>query len=56
MDSSDSGIFRLASVGTYLDALASITHEMSLRDRSNLIHLDKCLHKIWGLGDRKSVV
>lgn len=50
MDSSDSGIFRLASVGTYLDALASITHEMSLRDRSNLIHLDKCLHKIWGLG------
>ena len=50
MDSSDSGIFRLASVGIYLDALASITHEMSLRDRSNLIHLDKSLHKLWGLG------
>ena len=50
MNSSDSGIFRLASVGTYLDALSSITHEMSLRDRSNLIYLDKCLHKLWGLG------
>lgn len=50
MDSSDSGIFRLASVGSYLDALSSITHEMSLRDRSNLIHLDKCLHSLWGLG------
>jgi hypothetical protein len=51
MDSSDSGIFRLASVGSYLDALSSITHEMSLRDRSNLIHLDKCLHSLWGLGE-----
>jgi hypothetical protein len=24
---------------------------MSLRDRSNLIHLDKCLHTLWGLGE-----
>jgi hypothetical protein len=51
MDSPDSGIFRLASVGSYLDALSSITHEMSLRDRSNLIHLDRCLHSLWGLGE-----
>jgi len=51
MDTSDSGIFRLASVGSYLDALSSITHEMSLRDRSNLIYLDKCLHTLWGLGE-----
>lgn len=51
MDSADSGIFRLASVGSYLDALSSITHEMSLRDRSNLIHLDRCLHALWGLGE-----
>jgi hypothetical protein len=51
MDSPDSGIFRLASVGSYLDALSSITHEMSLRDRSNLIHLDKCFHALWGLGE-----
>lgn len=50
MDSSDSGIFRLASVGSYLDALSSITDEMSLRDRSNLIYLDKGLHSLWGLG------
>src|SRR5690606_31058015 len=40
----------LASVGTYLDALASITSEMSLKERSNLIFLDKCLHEQWGLG------
>ena len=46
----DSGIFRLASVGSYLDALSSITDEMSLVDRSNLIFLDKCLHELWGLG------
>ena len=50
MDSTDSGIFRLASVGSYLDALSSITHEMSLIERSNLIFLDKCLHQQWGLG------
>ena len=46
----DSGIFRLASVGSYLDALSSITAEMSLKERSDLIYLDKCLHRLWGLG------
>ncbi|HEX7080273.1 MAG TPA: hypothetical protein VF329_04615 [Gammaproteobacteria bacterium] len=46
----DSGIFRLASVGRYLDALSSITAEMSLKERSDLIYLDKCLHRLWGLG------
>lgn len=50
MDSNDSGIFRLASVGSHLDALSSITREMSLSERSNLIFLDKCLHEQWGLG------
>lgn len=50
MNSNDSGIFRLASVGSFLDALSSITHEMSLSERSNLIYLDKCLHEQWGLG------
>jgi hypothetical protein len=50
MNSTDSGIFSLASVGSYLDALSSITDEISLRDRSNLIFLDKCLHGQWGLG------
>src|SRR5690606_38748093 len=50
MESGNSGIFRLASVGSYLDALSSITDEMSLKERSNLIYLDKCLHAYWGLG------
>jgi hypothetical protein len=46
----DSGIFRLASVGSYLDALASITSEIGVRERSNLIFLDRCLHEQWRLG------
>ncbi len=46
----DSAIFRLASVGSYLDALSSITAQMSLAERGDLIHLDKCLHRLWGLG------
>lgn len=46
----DSGIFRLASVGSYLDALSTITDEMSLKERSNLIYLDRLLHEHWGLG------
>ena len=44
MNPRDSGIFRLASVGSYLDALSAITDEMSLKERSNLIFLDRCLH------------
>ena len=51
MDPRDSGIFRLASVGSYLDALSAITDEMSLKERSNLIFLDRCLHERWGLGE-----
>ena len=51
MDPRDSGIFRLASVGSYLDALSTITDEMSLKERSNLIFLDRCLHEQWGLGE-----
>ncbi|HVY64669.1 MAG TPA: hypothetical protein VHH11_07600 [Gammaproteobacteria bacterium] len=50
MDPQDSGIFRLASVGSYLDALSTITDEMSLKERSNLILLDRALHEHWGLG------
>ncbi|HEX5420451.1 MAG TPA: hypothetical protein VFY39_10670 [Gammaproteobacteria bacterium] len=50
MSWSDSVIFRLASVGSYLDALSAITAEMSLKERSDLIYLDKCLHRLWGLG------
>ena len=47
----DSGVFRLASVGSYLDALSSITDEMSVSDRTNIIFLDKGLHAVWGLGE-----
>ena len=50
MDPRDSGIFRLASVGSYLDALSTITDEMSLKERGNLIFLDRVLHDYWGLG------
>src|SRR5262249_3086384 len=49
MDNRDSGLFRLASVGSYLDSL-SMTDEMTLKERSNLIFLDRCLHELWGLG------
>jgi hypothetical protein len=47
MDYRDSGLFRLASV---VDASSAITDEMSLKERSNLIFLDRCLHELWGLG------
>jgi hypothetical protein len=51
MDNRDSGLFRLTSGGTYLDALSpALTDEMSLKERSNLIFLDRCLHELWGLG------
>ena len=50
MDTADSGIVRLASVGSYLDALSSIASQLTLKQRSNLIYLDKCLHELWGLG------
>jgi len=50
MDPRDSGIFKLASVGSHLDALSVITDEMSLKERSNLILLDRALHEHWGLG------
>jgi len=47
MDYRDSGLFRLASV---VDASSAMTDEMSLKERSNLIFLDRCLHELWGLG------
>ncbi|MBN1237107.1 MAG: hypothetical protein JXB36_01335 [Gammaproteobacteria bacterium] len=50
MDSSDTEIFGLASVGGYLDALSAITSDMSLKERDDLIHLDKSLHGLWKLG------
>ena len=29
----------------------TITDELSLKERSNLIFLDRCLHEHWGLGE-----
>jgi hypothetical protein len=47
---SQSGIRRLADYSPYLDQLAGLAQEMGLRQRSNLIHLERCLHEHWCLG------
>lgn len=47
---SQSGIRRIADFSPYLDQLADVAQEMGLRQRSNLVHLEKCLHQHWSLG------
>ena len=47
---SQSGIRRIADFSPYLDQLAGLAQEMGLRQRSNLIHLERCLHEHWCLG------
>jgi len=47
---SQSGIRRVADYSPYLDQLAGFASEMGLRQRSNLIHLERCLHAEWSLG------
>jgi len=49
-DLSQSGIRRIANYSPYLDQLAGLANEMGLRQRSNLVHLEKCLHEEWSLG------
>ena len=49
-DLSQSGIRRIADYSPYLDQLAGLTQEMGLRQRSNLVHLESCLHQHWSLG------
>jgi hypothetical protein len=49
-DLSQSGIRRLADFSPYLDQLAGLAQEMPLRQRSNLVYLDQCLHQHWSLG------
>lgn len=51
-DLSSSGIHRLAGYSPYLDVLVGYASEMNLRQRSNLVMLEKELHKIWGLGQQ----
>lgn len=47
---SQSGIRRIANYSPYLDQLAGFANEMGLRQRSNLVHLERCLHEQWSLG------
>ena len=49
-DISPSAIQRIASYSPYLDALVGLASEMGLRERSNLVLLEKSLHSEWGLG------
>lgn len=49
-DLSQSGISRVANYSPYLDQLAGFVNEMGLRQRSNLVHLERCLHTEWSLG------
>jgi hypothetical protein len=49
-DLSQSGIRRIADSSPYLDQLIGLAHEMGLRQRSNLVHLERCLHEHWSLG------
>jgi hypothetical protein len=49
-DLSQSGIRRIANYSPYLDQLAGFASEMGLRQRSNLVHLERCLHEQWSLG------
>lgn len=49
-DLSQSGIRRVADYSPYLDQLAGLANEMGLKQRSNLVHLERCLHSEWSLG------
>jgi len=49
-DLSQSGIRRIADFSPYLDQLAGLAQDMGLRQRSNLVYLETCLHQHWSLG------
>jgi hypothetical protein len=49
-DLSQSGIQRIANYSPYLDQLAGLASDMGLRQRSNLVHLERSLHAAWSLG------
>ncbi|MEE4162528.1 MAG: hypothetical protein V2I25_08465 [Woeseiaceae bacterium] len=49
-DLSQSGIKRIADFSPYLDQLAGLAQEMGLRQRSNLVQLERALHTHWALG------
>jgi len=45
-----SGIRRIVNYSPYLDQLAGLANDMGLRQRSNLVHLERCLNDHWSLG------
>ncbi|MDH5311733.1 MAG: hypothetical protein OEY08_17415, partial [Gammaproteobacteria bacterium] len=49
-DLSQSSIRRIADYSPYLDQLAGFASDMGLKQRSNLVHLERCLHAEWALG------
>jgi len=49
-DLTQSGIRRLADYTPYLDQFAGLAQEMDLRQRSNLVQLERTLHQHWALG------
>jgi len=49
-DLSQSGIRRFADFSPYLDQMVGLAQDMGLRQRSNLVQLEKSLHQHWSLG------
>ncbi len=49
-DLSQSSIRRIANYSPYLDQLAGMANEMGLKQRSNLVDLERCLNSEWSLG------
>ncbi|MEQ8205603.1 MAG: hypothetical protein RIA65_05465 [Woeseia sp.] len=49
-DLSPSGIHRIAGYSPYLDQLAGYASNMGLRQRSNLVQLERSLNELWALG------
>ena len=47
---SDSAITKIAGSSPHLDALADMAAGMGLKERSNLVALERCLHDAWKLG------
>jgi hypothetical protein len=45
-----SGIRRMVNYSPYLDQLAGLANDMGLRQRSNLVDLERCLNDHWSLG------
>lgn len=49
-DLSQSSIRRLADFSPHIDELAGLASDMGLRQRSNLVHLERSVHDHWALG------